>query len=217
MLELRSFGSQETLHAGILDLLRATLASPGNLMLSGGTTPGAIYGRLAAAPVPVHPGRRLFLSDERMVPAGSGQNNAHNLAPVLLALGCADRFVRVDTGLAIEEAAARFEAALRPMDKIDLGLLGMGSDGHTAGIFTCGHARENTGPLVLHTRRPDGMGGVSVTPALFARVGRIVLLVAGASKQQIVRTLLDAPGTIPAGVALRGHPQVELWTDIAVS
>jgi 6-phosphogluconolactonase/glucosamine-6-phosphate isomerase/deaminase len=90
----------------------------------------------------------------------------------------------------------------------------MGNDGHTAGFFTAQQANLKSGALTLHTDRPDGMRGVSVTPALFRRIERIILLVTGESKREIINTLLIAPKTIPAGIALTDHPNVELWTDV---
>ena len=211
------FRTTEELIQRTLGLLRQTLAVPGNIMLSGGSTPYVIYSRLAEDPCPVHPLRRLFLSDERLVPFDSGKNNAHNLEPMLHALGCMDRFIRVDTSLPGEKAAAAFEACLQTVEQVDLGFLGMGDDGHTAGFFTLEQAGMTSGPLTLHTLRPDGMEGISVTPAFFRRVGRIILLVTGESKRDIITTLLEAPQSIPAGTALYGHENVELWTDIRVS
>jgi len=214
MIKVRTFKSDERLESATEDLLRITLATPGNLMLSGGSTPYVIYNRLAADPCPVHPERRLFLSDERMQPFDSDNNNAHNLMPMLTALGCEDRFIRVDTTLPIADAARKFEMDLQPINKIDLGFLGMGNDGHTAGFFTPEQAQQNAGPLTLYTDRPDGMQGVSVTPAFLKRVDRIILLVTGEAKRAIINTLLTAPETIATGIALADHPQVELWTDV---
>jgi 6-phosphogluconolactonase len=216
MIRICIFQSTERLIAESLELLWETLSTPGNLMLSGGSTPYVVYNRLAASPCPLHAGRRLFLSDERMVPFDSDKNNAHNLMPMLRALNGEDRFIRVDTALQPEEAATRFESDLLPLHTIDLGFLGMGNDGHTAGFFTREQASLKSGPLTLNTDRPDGMRGVSVTPALFTRVERIILLVTGEPKRDIINTLLENPETIPAGVALADHPNVELWTDIPI-
>ncbi|MCF7864620.1 MAG: 6-phosphogluconolactonase, partial [Kiritimatiellales bacterium] len=146
----------------------------------------------------------------------SEKNNACNLMPMLRALGCEDRFIRVQTDLTPTDAASRFAAELQPLETIDLGFLGMGSDGHTAGFFTPAQANLKTGALTLHTARPDGMHGVSVTPAFFSRVERIILLVTGEPKRDIINTLLTHPETIPAGIALADHPNIELWTDIRV-
>jgi 6-phosphogluconolactonase/glucosamine-6-phosphate isomerase/deaminase len=213
MIKTRIFENTDELIAETLGLLRQTLATPGNLMLSGGSTPYVVYNRLAASPCPVHSGRRLFLSDERMEPFDSEKNNAHNLMPMLRALECEDRFIRIETALPIKQAAARFEADLQPLESVDLGFLGMGRDGHTAGFFTPQQANLKAGPLTFSTDRPDGMRGISVTPTLFKQVERIILLVPGESKREIINTLLTEPETIPAGIALAEHPNAELWTD----
>jgi len=214
MLKVRAFKTTNLLISETLELLRTTLQTPGNLMLSGGSTPYAVYNLLAANPCPVHPGRKLFLSDERMVPVDSLDSNAGNLAPMLRALKCENRFICVDTDLPAEEAANRFADKLEPLDRIDLGFLGMGTDGHTAGLFTPEQAGLKPVPLTLHTARPDGMQGVSVTPSVFQRVEKIILLGTGESKREAIGTLLNNPESIPAGIALYGHPHVALWTDI---
>ena len=213
MINVQNFKSTEALILQTLELLRETFPTAGNLMLSGGTTPYAIYNRLAADPCPVHPDRKLFLSDERLVPFNSEQNNAHNLVPMLQSLKCKDRFIRINTTLPPPAAASLFETELKTLDHIDLGFLGMGSDGHTAGFFTTEQARMNSGALTLHTERPDGMQGISVTPSIFRKTKRIILLVTGESKSEIINTLLTNPLSIPAGIALINHPNTELWTD----
>jgi 6-phosphogluconolactonase len=213
MIKIRTFETTEKLIVQTQELLRATLATPGNLMLSGGSTPYIIYNRLAADPCPVHPNRNLFLSDERMQPFSSPKNNAHNLLPLLQGLNCHGQFLQVDTKLSGRTAAEHFEEGLERMQTVDLGFLGMGDDGHTAGFFTPEQARIQD-RLTLHTKRPDGMEGVSVTPAFFQRVEKIILLVTGESKRNIINTLLTDPQSIPAGIALSNHPNVELWTDL---
>ncbi len=215
MIKLRTFENSENLIVQTLELLRATLPTPGNLMLSGGSTPYIIYNRLASDPCPVHPQRNLFLSDERMKPFSSPKNNAHNLLPLLRALDCHGHFLQVDTKLSARAAAAHFEEGLERMQTVDLGFLGMGTDGHTAGFFTPEQAQIQD-QLTLHTPRPDGMEGVSVTPALFQRVEKIILLVTGESKREIINTLLTNPQSIPAGIALANHPHCELWTDLKI-
>ncbi|QBG46531.1 hypothetical protein EGM51_03630 [Verrucomicrobia bacterium S94] len=212
-MKIQSFNTTEDLIRETLNVLRGTFPTPGNIMLSGGSTPYVIYNRLAADPCPVHKNRRLFLSDERMQPFDSDKNNAHNLQPMLQALDCTDNFLQVDTSLSPAAAAEKFAENLEPMNLVDLGFLGMGADGHTAGFFTPEQARIQD-RLTLHTDRPDGMQGVSVTPAFFQRIEKIILLVTGESKRSIINTLLHDPQSIAAGIALSSHPDCELWTDI---
>lgn len=216
MINVRSFETIDQLIDATEKLLRETLNTAGHLMLSGGSTPYTIYNRIAATPCPINPERKLFLSDERMQPFDSELNNAHNLAPLLTALNCKDQFIRVNTALSSSNAATHFENELKSIPRTDLGLLGMGADGHTAGFFTPEQARRNEGPLTLHTDRPDGMKGVSITPAFIQRIDRIILLVTGESKREIINTLLTQPETIAAGIALNNHPNTELWTDLAL-
>lgn len=216
MIITREFKTPKSLILHTLELLREKLQKSGNMMLSGGSTPYAIYNQIAAAPSPVHPDRKLFLSDERMVPVNSPMNNAHNLMPMLRALDCESRFIRVDTELDPQVAADQFSAYLDPLKHIDLGFLGMGPDGHTAGVFTPKQAAMKDGDLTFHTVRPDGMHGISVTPTLFNRIEQIILLVTGESKREIIHTLISNPETIPAGMALSDHPNVELWADIVL-
>ncbi len=217
MINARIFENTEALVSETAELLRETLTKPGNLMLSGGSTPYVVYNRLADDPCLVHSDRTLFLSDERMQPFESEKNNAHNLIPMLQALDCHGRFLQVDTELPAPAAAEKFADGLQKMETIDLGLLGMGADGHTAGFFTPEQANLKDGAITLYTDRPDGMQGVSVTAAFLKRVERIILLVTGESKRAIIHTLLTAPETIAAGVALADHPNVELWTDVQIN
>lgn len=182
-------------------------------MLSGGSTPYVIYNELAKNPCPAHSGLKLFLSDERMVPPDSPGSNFGNLKPMLRALNAEDRFVPVRTELPAAEAAAQFAGDLQALETISLGLLGMGSDGHTAGLFSLELARDRGNSLARAVRRADGLTGVTVTPALLAKVKRIVFIVTGESKRDIIQVLLNEPETIPAGVALAEHRNVELWTD----
>ena len=216
MIPVQTFRSTQELESQVEELLREKLARPGNLMLSGGSTPYTIYNRITQNPCPVHPERRLFLSDERMVPPDSPKNNAANLLPMLRALKCEDQFIRVDTTRSPEEAAEKFAQELHPLKEIDLAILGMGADGHTAGIFTLEHAGIKTGTLTLHGPRPDGMHGVTISPALLSRAKRILLLVPGEAKRDAIETLLHHPQTIPAGVALSDLNQVTLWTDLQI-
>ena len=63
------------------------------------------------------------------------------------------------------------------------------------------------------TMWPDGLEGVSVTPILFRRVEKLLLLVTGEGKREIINRLIKQPSSIPAGTALAEHPAGELWTD----
>jgi 6-phosphogluconolactonase/glucosamine-6-phosphate isomerase/deaminase len=150
-----------------------------------------------------------------MKPFNSDKNNAHNLLPMLQSLDCHGNFLQVDTTLSPRAAAEKFAEGLGRMNSVDLGFLGMGADGHTAGFFTPEEARIKD-QLTLHTNRPDGMQGVSVSSAFFQRVEKIILLVTGESKRGVINTLLNNPQSIAAGIALSNHPDCEIWSDLQI-
>jgi 6-phosphogluconolactonase len=215
-MRFKIFPSKEKLYAVFLPLLKQQLTTPGAMMLSGGKPPFSLYSQLASSPFPIHPQRILFMSDERMVARESPESNVGNLKPFLHALNAENRFIPLDTSLSPTQAAEKFNQALQPLKNITFGLLGLGTDGHTAGIFTPQLARQKEGSLALSVHRPDGLEGVTVTPPLIQRVEQIVLLVLGSTKREILQTLHDHPQTIPAGILLASHPSVEIWTDQAV-
>ena len=96
-MQFRSFPSSKEVIYHLSDLLRIQLQQAGTLMLSGGSTPYQIYNQLAQESFDIHPDCRLFLSDERCVPADSVKNNAFNLKPMLHALNGKSQFIAVDT------------------------------------------------------------------------------------------------------------------------
>lgn len=213
MITVRKFSTEALLIDEAVRLLSEAFSASGAVMLSGGSTPYAIYARLAENPCPFNPDLALFLSDERVVPYASPQSNFGNLLPMLRALEAEPSFISVKTDLGAEVAAQRFSEVLSRQESIPLGLLGLGSDGHTAGIFSNELASGATRELACAVQRADGLDGVSVTPSLLKQVDRIILIVTGESKREIIRVLLENPESIPAGIALSGHEHVELWTD----
>jgi 6-phosphogluconolactonase len=216
MMKMTSFDTTEALIDATETLLRDWLAKPATLLLSGGSSPYAVYNRIAARPSPLHPELLFFMGDERMVPPDSDQNNFHNLQPMIRALRAEKQCFAPDTTRPIQEATSAFAQKVAPLKSIDLALLGIGADGHTCGFFTLEQASINDHPLALFTDRPDGMRGITITPAILKRANHILILAPGKSKRDILQTLQNAPQTIPAGVALANHPNTEIWTDQSI-
>jgi len=213
----------ETVLAGELRAIiqKATTAqNPVGLMLAGGRTPLNTYAHVRADPPHCPPSLRIFMSDERHVPTDAPENNFHQLDPLFRALRCQpENLLSVQTHLAPETAAMEFGRHLqKELDggmTLPFGLLGMGVDGHIAGLFTPEQARLNH-VLTCSGPRPDGLDGISTTPGLFQKIEQIVLTVTGESKREILTRLLTEPGLLPAGVVLSEHSSVEIWTDIAL-
>ena len=216
-MQFRSFPSSEEVSRHLGDLLRMQLQQAGTLMLSGGSTPYQIYNQLAQERFDIHPDCRLFLSDERCVPADSAKNNAFNLKPMLNALNGNSQFIEVDTSQSPREACIQFSNQLDTLASPNLGLLGIGIDGHTAGIFNQTDATTRSVQKTLYTNRPDGMDGVSVSASYIQSCHRIILLAMGESKRDVLVKLKKDPMCLIAGNVLLHHPQVEIWTDLELS
>ncbi len=227
-MKVRLFEAAEDLAEALAGELRTVLEQPERpgpaVMLAGGRTPLAGYERLAARPLRCLRDAAVFLSDERHVPAASPENNGRAIAPFLRRVGlCGERILRVDTSLALDDAAAdydrRLDAMVREGRPFPLGLLGVGSDGHTASLFSSGDVKAAiaSGRWAIAVRRSPPPDRLSVTPQLLRRVEKILFVLTGADKAVVGRALTREPAALPAGLAVAGHPCVELWMDRAAA
>jgi len=131
-MNLRIFDSADDLaHAAARTVLQKIEEGARTIALSGGTTPKPVYellGRAAIADV------TWVVVDERYVPMSDPQSNAAMIEATLHPA----RFLRFRTELGDPAATARaFEDEWRQLgiERLDLVLLGMGDDGHTASLF----------------------------------------------------------------------------------
>ncbi|MFH0908669.1 MAG: 6-phosphogluconolactonase [bacterium] len=225
MIEATSFPDTKSLTNAVVSLLREHMTHAGDdtphaVMLSGGSTPMAAYQAIAASPFPVSPDLRVLFSDDRMALPDSPKSNYGNTLPMLKALGIPDgHVIRVHAEHPAPEAATRYGHELGKFldarGRVTLGLLGLGTDGHTASLFSADHLRQGEGAWAIAVKRPDGLDGVSATPQFIERVERIVFLIAGKDKREMAQRLLKDSRSIPAGKAVAGNKSVEIWTDPA--
>lgn len=110
------------------------------IALSGGSTPGPVYTRLAGLPGIDWSKVIILLADERCVPMTSAESTQGMIIETLLKHLPARplRFVVPDTRLdpepCAEDYALQVEDAL-DIDPLDVCVLGMGDDGHIASLF----------------------------------------------------------------------------------
>ena len=176
------------------------------IALSGGKTPIPIYERLAKAKIDW---KRVTIvpTDERIVPLGDPLSNVTMIAKTFLPKGA--RVMPI-----VPAATADYKAAGRSADALmqdlhwplDLCLLGVGADGHTASIFPGpDYDGALNGPKVRRAMgvRPDPMPAdmavnrVTLTKSALVSARTVTLVLTGKDKRKLVeKALKDGAGAI---------------------
>jgi 6-phosphogluconolactonase len=191
------------------------------IALAGGTTPRQAYAHLAAEHLPWDR-VDVLLGDERWVSPEDPSSNARLLRESLLAGGPGRQacFHPVPTHLASpEEAAESYGALLVQLcggepPCLDLVLLGLGEDGHTASLFP-----GTPAPLVRDrwatTGEGKGLPRITLTAPVLSAARKVIFLVSGAGKREALARLLDpleSPDRTPARL-VRPHEEVLILAD----
>ncbi|MCY4054673.1 MAG: 6-phosphogluconolactonase [Cyanobacteria bacterium MAG CAR3_bin_5] len=177
------------------------------MALAGGSTPEAAYGHLGQEDLPWER-VDLVLGDERWVDVQDPASNARMVRRRLLSGSRAHRarLHPVPTHMPSPEAGARAYGNLLQTlcpgqpPRLDLALLGLGDDGHTASLFP-GTAAVKVEDQWVTVGWGKGLPRVSMTAPLLSAARQVIILVAGAAKRQALRRLLDPqedPARTPA-------------------
>jgi 6-phosphogluconolactonase len=197
--------------AEVADLLVDVAAAGGHIAVSGGSTPRRAY-ELASQTDADLSAATLWLGDERVVPPDDDRSNLRMVRESLtdrLPDERRPRVVPVDTALGHDAAAAAYESQLRETlgnhPRLDLALMGLGPDGHTASLFPGKPALEETRRLAVGV--PEAgmepyVPRVTLTLPLVNSAREVVFLVSGADKAEAVRR---AFGTLPDETAPAAH------------
>ena len=181
----------------------ALMADPDivHLALAGGSTPQRAYELLGALRSDWS-GVQLWFGDERCVPEGDEEAN-HTMASRALQAPGAD-WHRIRGELGPDEAAAAYAEELAGVT-LDLTLLGLGEDGHTASLFPRNAALDRDGLAVGVRGAPKPPPErVSLSLGLLNASRRIVLLVAGSGKRDALARVLAGPDAdLPASLLER--------------
>jgi 6-phosphogluconolactonase/glucosamine-6-phosphate isomerase/deaminase len=92
-----------------------------------------------------------------------------------------------------------------------LGILGLGADGHLASLFRPEDLRRGGGRYAIAVPRDPGPDRVSVTRELLLLIERLVFLVVGAEKAEVVKRAEHDDPRLTAIQGVRGAKSVELW------
>ncbi len=190
------------------------------LALSGGSTPRALYALLADPRRPFA-GRmpwgrtQVFFGDERHVPPDHPDSNFRMVRQVLLAHVPipAENVHRVRGELSDAAAAAaayerELRAALGESPAIDLILLGLGEDGHTASLFPGSPALdERKRWVVAPWVERLGARRITFTLPVLEAARQVLFLVTGAAKSAALRRALGEPTGAEPIPAARVRPR----------
>ncbi len=216
---LRIFDDLPALSRAAADFLCETaVRKPGSvrIALSGGSTPKPMYELLGEEPIRSRlPWNRVqwIFGDERFVPASSPDSNYGMARDAFLShVPVPPQNVHAvpTEGLSLARAAEEYQATLqalygaatlridRPL--LDLTLLGLGPDGHTASLLPGQPVLTELKRWVAPVPHGRPQPRVSLTyPALdSSRV--VAFLVAGAEKRQILDQILSGDTSVPAGL-----------------
>ena len=186
----------------VADLLIDVACAGGHVALAGGSTPRRAYELAAQADADLS-AATLWLGDERVVPRGDDRANARMVREALtdrIPEERRPRLMEVETELGPDGAAADYESRLREElgnhPRLDLVLLGLGPDSHTASLFPGKPALSETHRLV--TAVPEAgmepqVPRVTMTYPLLNTAREVVFLVSGADKAEALRRAFGVP------------------------
>lgn len=182
------------------DILKGCVDNDTLLVLSGGTTPD--YRKMIVEPGDIVPGA-IGIVDERY--GGFYHENSNEL--LLKNQGivgfCHDhtiKFHRILTGKSLEETAEDYEGRLRNLLKAfnkKVGVMGVGSNFHTAGIFPNSKAAQSNKLVEFESfqdlRHVEDKYPKRITMTFRAleQFDAFVVLVFGEDKREVVKVMLD--------------------------
>jgi 6-phosphogluconolactonase len=175
-----------------------------HLMLAGGSTPLAVYDKLAGMEEIPWSQIRVYFGDERCVPSNSPENNAYTVLARLFPKGVPEGTLVYPMCAEMDpDAAASAYASILP-EKIDILLLGMGEDGHTASIFPGSAALDEEERLVMPViGHKVPLQRLTITPPVILNARFLLLMARGDGKADAVRWALGE-GRVPAALAAHG-------------
>ena len=172
--------------------------------LAGGKTPEPLYRALAAAPalaaasedILVH----LWVGDEREVPPDSDFRNGKMIAAIFGAGAAASAWKKPPVlhlwpsgqGAAARRAYAReLGEVIGQPPVFDLSLLGMGIDGHTAGLFGVDETRERSASAAMSTLAPtEPKRRMTLSAEVLGGARCVMVLIRGQEKGKLLESLL---------------------------
>lgn len=218
----------ETAHALIRRLINMMNDEPGRtfyLAFSGGSTPSLMFDIWANEykEVTPWPRMRIYWVDERCVPAEDCESNYGTMRRLLLdKVEMPGEYVYPICGAnSPEKEAEAYSARVRStvplqvdVPVFDVVLLGAGDDGHTSSIFPGQeHLLSSSHPYEASVNPYNGQKRVAMTGSPLFAARKLIFLITGKSKTDVVHDILDSGDTGPAAYVAHHAGDVELFLD----
>jgi 6-phosphogluconolactonase len=200
----------------IAEAARAAVVDRGRFIMavSGGRTPWQMLRLLVDEEVSwkhVH----VVQVDERVAPAGDPDRNLTHLRESLLehaSLPPEQLYPMPVEEHDLRAAATRYAVSLQKIagspPVLDLVHLGLGTDGHTASLIPGDPVLDVTDKDVSLTGAYQGRRRMTLTYPVLNRSRRVLWLVTGSEKADMLVRLAEGDSTIPAGRVRRDHALV---------
>ena len=157
-----------------------------HVVLPGGTSPQKCFKYLSEMELPwekIH----WYLGDERVLPEGDPDRNDKMIRKNLWSKIPDGVFHTIQTQLGIKKAVDLFTTELNNVKAIDVALLGMGEDGHTASLFPDNPALDDERDIVPVYESPKAPAErVSFSVRKLSEAGVRVVLTGGKSKADAI-------------------------------
>jgi 6-phosphogluconolactonase len=176
------------------ELLAAAARRGGHVALSGGSTPRRAY-ELAASLEPDWSSVDIWLADERCVPPDDDRANVRLVRETLVATAQRPPVLHpVATDLEPAEAAEAYDDDLIGI-ALELVLLGLGADGHTASLFPAAPSLDELEPLAVAAEAglEPWVERVTLTIPALSAACQVVFLAVGSDKADAARRAFSEP------------------------
>ncbi|MGJ3252030.1 MAG: 6-phosphogluconolactonase [Elainellaceae cyanobacterium] len=206
----------------VLKHIQAAIAKRGrcSIALAGGSTPKPLYESLATQSLPWD-ALHIFWGDERYVPSDHPDSNERmaRMAWLDRVPIPPDNIHPVPTDAPEpSQAADQYEAEIRDVFEtqpgaypaLDIVLLGMGDDGHTASLFPHTAALDVSDRLITVGNK-DGQPRITFTAPFINYAHCVIFLVAGANKRPALAQVFAPEGDATAYPSRLIRPQGDLW------
>jgi 6-phosphogluconolactonase len=179
----------------VAERLAALARDGGSLILTGGSTPRVAY-ETAAELHGDWTSVGLWWGDERCVAPDDPRSNYGMAKAALLDRVATGAVHRMQGELGRDEGARRYELELEAIDRFDVVLLGIGSDGHVASLFPGEPSLDETArrAIGVEAKLEPFVDRITLTLPLLRSAREVLFLATGESKAAAVqRALGGAP------------------------